>query len=224
MTGERLDEQTIAMRAAKEFQDGMVVNLGMGIPMLCTSLVPAGREVLFHSENGVIGFGATITNPEDADIDLLNAQGQPVHSKPGICFVDHADSFVMIRGGHVDITVLGALQVSQRGDLANWRMPGKRYGSIGGGMDLAFRAKKVIVCMTHNAKDGAPKVVQECTLPLTAPRAVDLIVTDLGVIAVTPQGLVLTEVAPGWSAQEVQDQTGAALTIDPALKEVDLVS
>lgn len=224
MTRERLDEQTIAMRAAKEFQDGMVVNLGMGIPMLCTSLVPEGREILFHSENGVIGFGATVTNPEDADIDLLNAQGQPVYAKPGICFVDHAESFVMIRGGHVDITVLGALQVSQQGDLANWRMPGKQYGSIGGGMDLAFRAKKVIVCMTHTAKDGAPKVVKECSLPLTAPKAVDLIVTDLGVIEVTPKGLVLKEVAPGWAAQEVQELTDAPLILDPALTEVDLVS
>jgi len=224
MSGERLDEQTIAMRAAKEFQDGMVVNLGMGIPMLCTSLVPEGREILFHSENGVIGFGATVMDPGEADIDLLNAQGQPVYAKPGICFVDHAESFVMIRGGHVDITVLGALQVSQQGDLANWRMPGKQYGSIGGGMDLAFRARKVIVCMTHTAKDGTPKVVKECSLPLTAPEAVDLIITDLGVIAVTPEGLILKEVAPGWTAQEVQELTDAVLVVDPAIREVDLVS
>ena len=224
MTQERLDEQTIAMRAAKEFQDGMVVNLGMGIPMLCTSLVPEGREVLFHSENGVLGFGATIETPGEADIDLLNAQGQPVRAKPGMCFVDQSDSFVMIRGGHVDITVLGALQVSEQGDLANWRMPAKQFGSLGGGMDLAFRAKQVIVCMTHNAKDGQAKIVTECSLPLTAPQAVGLIVTDVAVIEVTPEGLLLKEVAPGWTPEEVQAVTAATLAVSPDVKELDLVS
>jgi len=221
---ERLDEQTVAMRAAKEFQDGMVVNLGMGTPMLCTSLVPEGREILFHSENGVLGFGATIDDPDEADIDLLNAQGQPVRASPGMCFVDTADSFVMIRGRHVDITVLGALQVSEKGDLANWRMPSKQVGGLGGGMDLAFRAKRVIVCMTHSAKDGKPKIVQECSLPITAPQAVDLIVTDLAVIEVTPEGLVLKEAAPGWAAEEVQALTETNLTVDSDLKEIDLVS
>ncbi len=221
---ERLDEQTVAMRAAKEFQDGMVVNLGMGTPMLCTSLVPEEREILFHSENGVLGFGATIDDPDEADIDLLNAQGQPVRANPGMCFVDSADSFVMIRGGHVDITVLGALQVSAQGDLANWRMPGKQIGGLGGGMDLAFRAEKVIVCMTHSAKDGKPKIVGECSLPITAPRAVDLIVTDIAVIDVTADGLVLKEVAPGWTAEEVQALTEARLTVESDLKEIDLVS
>ena len=221
---ERLDEQTVAMRAAKEFQDGMVVNLGMGTPMLCTSLVPEGREILFHSENGVLGFGTTIDDPDEADIDLLNAQGQPVRASPGMCFVDTADSFVMIRGGHVDITVLGGLQVSEKGDLANWRMPSKQVGGLGGGMDLAFRAKRVIVCMTHSAKDGKPKIVPECSLPITAPQAVDLIVTDLAVIEVTPDGLVLKEVAPGWTAEEVQPLTDTNLTVDSDLKEIDLVS
>jgi 3-oxoacid CoA-transferase B subunit len=224
VTKERLDEQTIAMRAAKEFQDGMVVNLGMGIPMLCTALVPEGREVLFHSENGVLGFGATVQDPAEASIDLLNAQGQPVYPKPGMCFVDHSDSFVMIRGGHVDITVLGALQVSEQGDLANWRMPGKQVGSLGGGMDLAFRAKKVIVCMTHTAKDGRPKIVRECSLPLTAPEAVDLIVTDLAVVEVTPDGLLLKEVAPGWTPHEVQELTDAPLAVAQDVREIDLVS
>ena len=221
---ERLDEQTVAMRAAKEFQDGMVVNLGMGTPMLCTSLVPEAREILFHSENGVLGFGATIDDPDEANIDLLNAQGQPVRANPGMCFFDSADSFVMIRGGHVDITVLGALQVSSQGDLANWRMPGKQIGGLGGGMDLAFRAEKVIVCMTHSAKDGKPKIVGECSLPITAPRAVDLIVTDIAVIDVTADGLVLKEVAPGWTAEEVQALTEAKLTVESDLKEIDLVS
>ncbi len=221
---ERLDEQTVAMRAAKEFQDGMVVNLGMGTPMLCTSLVPEGREILFHSENGVLGFGATIDDPDEADIDLLNAQGQPVRASPGMCFIDSVDSFVMIRGGHVDITVLGALQVSEKGDLANWRMPSKQIGGLGGGMDLAFRAKRVIVCMTHSAKDGKPKIVQECSLPITAPQAVALIVTDLAVIEVTSEGLVLKEVAPGWTAEEVQALTETNLTVGSDLKEIDLVS
>ncbi len=224
MTKERLDEVTIAMRAAKEFQDGMVVNLGMGIPMLCNTLVPEGREIIFHSENGVLGFGATIENPAEADIDLLNAQGQPVYPKPGMCFVDHAESFAIVRGGHLDITVLGALQVSEKGDLANWRMPGKAVGSLGGGMDLAFRAKKVIVCMTHTSKDGQPKIVRECTLPLTAPRAVSLIITDVAVIEVTADGLALKEVAPGWTAEEVQALTEARLLVSPDLKEIDLVT
>ena len=221
---ERLDEQTVAMRAAKEFQEGMVVNLGMGTPMLCCNFLPEEREILLHSENGLLGFGAIIDQPGEANIDLLNAQGQPVRARPGMCFVDQAESFVMIRGGHVDITVLGALQVSEKGDLANWHMPAKEIGSLGGGMDLAFRAKRVIVCMTHSAKDGKPKIVKECSLPITAPKAVALIVTDLAVIKVTSEGLVLKEVAPGWTAEEVQGLTETNLTIDSSLKEIDLVS
>jgi len=219
---ERLDEQTVAMRAAKEFQDGMVVNLGMGTPMLCSNFLPEGREILFHSENGVLGFGAIIDQPGEANIDLLNAQGQPVYARPGMCFVEQAESFVMIRGGHVDITVLGALQVSEKGDLANWHMPAKEFGSLGGGMDLAFRAKKVIVCMTHSTKDGQAKIVPECSLPLTAPRAVGLIITDVAVIEVTLDGLVLKETAPGWTAEEVQALTEARLIVSPDLKELDL--
>ena len=220
---ERLDEQTVAMRAAKEFQDGMVVNLGMGTPMLCSNFLPEDREILLHSENGVLGFGAIIDQPDGgANLHLLNAQGQPVSARPGMCFVEQAESFVMIRGGHVDITVLGALQVSEKGDLANWHMPAKEIGSIGGGMDLAFRAKKVIVCMTHSTKDGQPKILPECSLPLTAPRAVGLIITDIAVVDVTPDGLVLTETAPGWTAEEVQALTEARLTVSPDLKELDL--
>ena len=219
---ERLDEQTVAMRAAKEFQEGMVVNLGMGTPMLCCNFLPEEREILLHSENGVLGFGAIIDQPGEAKIDLLNAQGQPVYARPGMCFVDQAESFVMIRGGHVDITVLGALQVSEKGDLANWHMPAKEIGSLGGGMDLAFRAKKVIVCMTHSTKDGQAKIVPECSLPLTAPRAVGLIITDIAVIEVTPEGLVLKETAPEWTAAEVQELTAARLIVSPDLKELDL--
>ena len=219
---ERLDEQTVAMRAAKEFQEGMVVNLGMGTPMLCCNFLPEEREILLHSENGVLGFGAIIDQPGEAKIDLLNAQGQPVYARPGMCFVDQAESFVMIRGGHVDITVLGALQVSEKGDLANWHMPAKEIGSLGGGMDLAFRAKKVIVCMTHSTKDGQAKIVPECSLPLTAPRAVGLIITDIAVIEVTPEGLVLKETAPEWTAAEVQELTEARLIVSPDLKELDL--
>lgn len=224
MRKERLDEQTIAMRAAKEFQDGMYVNLGIGIPTLCSNFIPEGREVLFHSENGVLGYGPIITDPSQADVHLVNAGGQPVSRKPGMCFVDHAESFVMIRGRHIDITVLGGLQVSEKGDLANWLIPGKKIGSLGGGMDLAFRAKKVIVCMTHTTRDGKPKIVRECTMPLTAPNAVHLIVTDIAVIEVTPLGPVLKEVAPGWTPEEVQALTEARLTVSPELKEIDLVS
>jgi len=155
MPGERLDEQTMAMRAAKEFQDGMVVNLGVGIPTLCSNFIPAGREVIFHSENGIIGFGPIVTDPNEADENLINAGVQPVRPRPGMAIVDHAESFVIIRGGHIDLTVLGALQVSERGDLANYTLPGKQVGSFGGGQDLAFCAQNVMAVMTHHPRGPA---------------------------------------------------------------------
>jgi 3-oxoacid CoA-transferase subunit B len=220
---ERLDEQTMALRAVKEFQDGMVVNLGVGMPTLCSMYVPPEKEVLFHSENGVLGFGPIVTNPNDADLNLINAGVQPVARKPGMSFFEHAESFAMIRGGHVDVAVLGAIQVSEKGDLANWLLPGKKVGSLGGGMDLAFCARRVIALTTHTTKDGKPKIVRRCSEPLTAPGCIDLIVTDVAVIEVTPDGLLLREVAPGWTAEEVQALTEPKLRVPPDLKEMELM-
>jgi len=220
---ERLDEQTMALRTVKEFQDGMVVNLGVGMPTLCSMYVPPEKEVLFHSENGVLGFGPIVTNPDEADLNLINAGVQPVSRKPGMSFFEHAESFAMIRGGHVDVAVLGAIQVSEKGDLANWLLPGKKVGSLGGGMDLAFCARKVIALTTHTTKEGKPKIVRQCSEPLTAPGCVDVIVSDIAVIEVTPDGLLLREVAPGWTAEEVQALTEPRLKVATDLREMELM-
>lgn len=217
----RLDRQTVAMRVAKEFQDGDVVNLGIGIPTLASNFIPEGRQVIFHTENGALGFGPIAPEGEE-DIDLINAGGQFVTRLPGICFFHHADSFAMIRGGHIDITVLGGLQVSEKGDLANWMSPERGVGNIGGAMDLAVGAKKVIVAMDHTARDSQPKIVRECSYPLTAKCCVDLIVSDLAVIEVIPRGLVLKEIAPGWTVDEVQAVTEPQLLLAEDLKEMDL--
>jgi 3-oxoacid CoA-transferase subunit B len=222
---ERLPREVIAMRAAKELFDGAVVNLGIGIPTLVSSFIPEGIDVIFHTENGALGFGAVVTAEEfkeKADIDLVNASGQYVTPLPGICFFHHADSFLMIRGGHIDITMLGVLQVSEKGDLANWMFPGRGVGNIGGGMDLAFNAKRVIGLTEHITKDGKPKLVSQCTIPLTAPECLDLIITDLAVIEVAKGGLVLKEIAPGWSVEEVQSLTEPKLLAAPDLKEIEL--
>jgi 3-oxoacid CoA-transferase B subunit len=218
----RMDEQTMALRVAREFQDGMVVNLGVGIGTQCINFVPEGREVLFHTENGGLGLGRIAASPAEADIDLLNAGGQPVTARKGMSLFSHDESFVMIRGGHVDMVVLGAMQVSEKGDLANWALPGRGLGNIGGSMDLAFGARKVVIVMTHTTKDGKLKILKECNLPLTAPGCVKLIVTDIAVIEVTERGLVLKETAPGWTAAEVQALTEPQLIIAPDLKEIEL--
>jgi 3-oxoacid CoA-transferase B subunit len=223
MPGERLDEQTMAIRAAKEFQDGMIINLGVGMPTYCSNFVPPDREILFHSENGVLGFGPIVDNPDEADVNLVNAGVQPVSPKLGMVFMDHAESLCIIRGGHIDITVLGVIQVSEKGDLANYTIPGKQIGSLGGGQDLAFCAKKVIALMTISTKEGEPKIVKECTSPITAPTCVDQIITDVGVIDVTPEGLVLREIVPGWTPEEVQALTPARLIVPPDLKEMTLL-
>ena len=219
---QRLDREAMALRAAMEFVDGMVVNLGIGIPTLCSNYIPEGREVLFHTENGALNFGP-LAPPEQSDLQLVNAGGQYVTPKPGMSFFTHDESFSMIRGGRIDICALGGMQVSEKGDLANWLLPGRGIGSIGGGMDLAFGAKKLIIIMEHNSKDGQPKILKKCTYELTAPQCVDLIVTDIAVIEVTPKGLVLKEVAPGWSAEEVQALTEPELIIAPDLKEIELL-
>lgn len=222
---ERLSREAIAMRIAKELFDGAVVNLGIGIPTLVSSFIPEGITVLYHTENGALGFGPVVTAEEfaeKADIDLINAGGQYVTPLPGMCFFHHADSFAMIRGGHVDITVLGVIEVSEKGDLANWMAPGRGVGNIGGGMDLAFNAKKVVGATEHTTKDNKPKIVKQCSIPLTAPECVDLIVTDLAVIEVTKEGLLLKEIAPGWGVEEVQALTEPKLIIAEDLKEMEL--
>ena len=220
-----MSRETIAMRAAKELFDGAVVNLGIGIPTLVSSFIPEGMEVTFHSENGMLAFGPVVSADEAtemADIDLVNAGGQYVKPLPGMSFFHHADSFLMIRGGHIDIAMLGVIEVTEKGDLANWMFPARGVGNIGGGMDLAFNAKKVICLTEHTAKDGKPKIVKQTSVPLTAPECVDLIITDLAVIEVTKAGLLLREVAPGWTAEEIQKLTEPKLIISPTLKEIEL--
>ncbi len=218
---ERLDEMTIALRAAREFSDGAVVNLGYGMPGLCADFIPGGRTVYFQSENGVLGYGG-LASDEEKDYELINASDQPVTRAPGMCFFDSALAFDMIRGGHIDTVVLGAYQVSEWGDLANWGRPGRPATGMGGAMDLAVGAGRVIVTMLHTTRDGEPRIVKECTFPLTASRCVSLIVTDLAVMEVTASGLVLKELAPGWTFEEVQELTGATLQPAPDLKEMEL--
>ncbi|MFC1946204.1 CoA-transferase, partial [Chloroflexota bacterium] len=178
-----------------------------------------------HTENGALGFGPVLTEDEyaaKADIDFTNAGGQYITPLPGMCFINHADSFLIVRGGHVDITVLGVIEISAKGDLANWMFPGRGVGNIGGGMDLAFNAKKVICATEHTTKNGKPKIVNQCSVPLTAPECVDMVVTDIAVVAFTKEGPVLREYAPGWTAQEIQELTEPELIISPDLKEFEL--
>jgi 3-oxoacid CoA-transferase subunit B len=216
-----LDEQTIALRAAKEFGDGMVINLGYGMPALCANFIPEGRTVFFQSENGVLGYGPLGTD-EEKDYELINASDQPVTPLPGMCFFDSAVSFDMIRGGHIDMVILGAYQVSEKGDLANWGRPGRPATGMGGGMDLATGCKELVVMMLHTTKEGGPRIVRQCTFPLTAKNCVNKIFTDLAVMDVTPKGLILREVAPGWTAEEVQGLTEAKLIFAEDLKEIEL--
>jgi 3-oxoacid CoA-transferase B subunit len=219
-TKPRLTREQIAQRAAFELQDGAYVNLGWGIPNLIASYLPKGITVYFHSENGILGMGPR-AKPGEEDFDLVDAMKAPVTLIPGASFFHQADAHLMTRGGHLDVAVLGAFQVSERGDLANWKIPGsKGPGNIGGAMDIAAGAKTLIVCMEHTTKDGAPKIVKECTYPLTALACVDTIVTDLAVIDVKPEGLILREVAPGWTAEEVQALTGAHLVAQQKIPEM----
>jgi 3-oxoacid CoA-transferase subunit B len=217
----RLDKQTIALRVAREFEDGMAINLGYGMPGLCANLIPEGRTIYFHGENGILGYG-TLGEDSEKDYELINASDQPVTYAPGMCFFDSATSFDMIRGGHIDLAVLGAYQVSQSGDLANWGRPGRPATGMGGGMDLATGCRKLIVMMLHTTKEGAPRIVNLCSFPLTAMNCVDRIFTDIAVIDVTQRGLVLSEIAPEWTAGEVQALTEAPLVISESLKEIEL--
>ena len=207
----RLTREQIAQRAAQELTDGAYVNLGWGIPNLIAEYLPEGITVYFHSENGILGMGPR-AKPGEEDFDQVDAMKVPVTLIPGASFFHQADAHLMTRGGHLDVAVLGGFQVSEKGDLANWKIPGaKGSGGIGGAMDIAAGAKTLIVCMEHTTKDGAPKIVEQCTYPLTGLACVDIIVTDLAVIDVKPEGLALREVAPGWTAEEVQKATGAPL-------------
>ena len=204
-----LTRELIAMRVAQELRDGQVVNLGFGLPTVVPNFLPPDVRVWFQAENGILGYGAILE--EDFDQDFINAGGQPVEILPGASFFSSDQSFAMIRGGHVDVAILGGLQVSARGDLANWLVPSRGGGSIGGAMDLAVGARRLIVAMEHTTKQGEPRILERCTYPLTAERCVKLLVTDLAVIEVTPHGLVLREVAPGVSIAEVVERTAAPL-------------
>ncbi|HUJ30129.1 MAG TPA: 3-oxoacid CoA-transferase subunit B [Candidatus Acidoferrum sp.] len=217
MNKPRLTREQIAARAALELPDGAYVNLGWGIPNLVASYVPSGITVYFHSENGILGMGPR-AKPGEEDFDLVDAMKVPVTVMPGASFFSQVDAHVMTRGGHLDVCILGGLQVSERGDLANWRVPGaKGAGGIGGAMDISVGAPRLIVAMEHNARDGAPKIVKRCTYPLTAVECVHTVITDLAVIDVAPECLVLREVAPGWTPAEVQEQTGARLRHAPSV-------
>jgi 3-oxoacid CoA-transferase B subunit len=213
-------KELIARRVAKELKDGDVVNLGIGLPTMVANYVEPGIDITFQSENGMLGLGPA-PDKEHEDWDLTNAGGKPVTMSIGGVFFDSSTSFGIIRGGHVDATVLGSLQVDEEGNIANWIIPGKMVPGMGGAMDLLVGAKKVIVAMQHTS-NGEPKILKKCTLPFTAVKEVNMIVTELGVMEVTPEGIVLTEVAPGVTPEDVQTATEATLIISKNLKEMEI--
>ena len=215
-----LSTEAMAKRIAREFPDGSFVNLGIGLPTLASSFVPEGKSVVFQSENGLLGYGP-LASPGEEDPELVNAGGQFVTLLPGASIFNQAEAFAMIKGGHIDIGVLGALEVSEEGDLANWFVPDRGVGRIGGAMDVAVGVKKLIIAMRHTTKDGKPKIVNKCTYPLTAKKVVKVVVTDLAVIEVTEDGMLLKEVAPGFTAEDIQAVTEPKLRLSNDLKEID---
>jgi len=210
----------IVKRIARDFTDGMLVNLGIGMPTQVANYLPEGVHVLLQSENGFIGLGPAPADPAEIDPDVVNAGGQPVSIVAGGCTFDSCTSFAIIRGGHVDATVLGTLEVDQEGNIANWMIPGKMLPGMGGAMDLLVGARKVYVATEHVTKDGAPKLLERCRLPLTAQGEVNVVVTDMGYFEITPDGFLMKEIVPGITVEEVQAATAGRLIIAPDLKEI----